>query len=296
MESTTFTLDSGRVVGVTEFGQPDAESTVVFAHAAPGSSAFDPDPEATARRFVRIIAIDRPGYGPSELDDGGPISVARAADDIGEFLASRGIRSVGAAGWSAGGRVALALAARHPQLVDRVAMIATPAPDDEVAWVGDDNRAMVSALAAESPSVATAKLTASFDQFFGPAPTGGGLLPQISGPADDQLLETARKRLVAMLDRSVAQGNLGLSADIVSYMLMDLGFSLADVHAKTLLLYGNADAIGSAHARWYQNHLADARVEMVPKAGHLVVIPMWDRVLSHLAPGSTRRRSAERSH
>jgi hypothetical protein len=71
---------------------------------------------------------------------------------------------------------------------------------------------------------------------------------------------------------------------------MDLGFSVDDVHAKCLLLYGNADEIGSAHARWYKNHLADARVEMVPKAGHLVVIPMWDRVLSHLAPGSTRRR------
>ena len=293
MESTTFTLDSGRVVGVTEFGDPTAESVVVFAHAAPGCSAFDPDPEATARRSVRIIALDRPGYGPSDLDAFGPISVARAADDFAEVLADRGIPSVGAAGWSAGGRVALALAARHPQLVDRVAVIATPAPDGEVPWVGDDNRAMVAALGDESPSVAAAKLTATFDELFGAAPAGESMLPQIAAPADEERLESARDRLVVMLDRAVEQGNVGMSADIVSYTLMDLGFSLDDVQAKCLLLYGDADEIGSTHARWYKNHLADARVEMVPKAGHLVVIPMWDRVLSHLAPGSTRRRGAE---
>ncbi len=50
------------------------------------------------------------------------------------------------AGWSAGGRVALALAARHPELVGRAGVIAAPAPDEEVPWYGDENRAMVDAL------------------------------------------------------------------------------------------------------------------------------------------------------
>jgi hypothetical protein len=33
-----------------------------------------------------------------------------------------------------------------------------------------------------------------------------------------------------------------------------------------------------------QRRLPDARLEMAPGAGHLVVIPRWVRLLSHLAP------------
>jgi hypothetical protein len=58
---------------------------------------------------------------------------------------------------------------------------------------------------------------------------------------------------------------------------------------KTLLVYGAKDAIGSRHANWFQQALPDARVEMDPNAGHLVIVPRWDRMLSHLAPGSKPR-------
>ncbi len=55
------------------------------------------------------------------------------------------------------------------------------------------------------------------------------------------------------------------------------------------MLQGDADpVVGTAHARWWQRSLASARVELVPGAGHLVLLPLWGRVLSHLAPGSLR--------
>jgi pimeloyl-ACP methyl ester carboxylesterase len=67
-----------------------------------------------------------------------------------------------------------------------------------------------------------------------------------------------------------------------------VGFDVADVRAKTLLLYGSADPIaGPRHGKWWQRRLPDARFEQVPGAGHLVVMPMWERALAHLAP---RRR------
>ena len=59
--------------------------------------------------------------------------------------------------------------------------------------------------------------------------------------------------------------------------------------AKTLLLYGSRDPLaGPRHGRWWNERLPDARLEVAPGAGHLLVIPMWARVLSHLAP--QRRR------
>ena len=57
------------------------------------------------------------------------------------------------------------------------------------------------------------------------------------------------------------------------------------VQAKTLLLFGSADPeTGSKHGTAWQKRLPNARLEMVPGAGHDLLEQMWRRVLSHLAP------------
>ena len=284
MDTTTFTLSSGRVVGVTEFGDRSSSTVVVLAHAAPGSSAFDPDPTATAAHRVRVIAVDRQGYGLSELDGDTAPTVAGAADDIAEYLDSQGITSVTAAGWSAGGRVALALAAAHPTLVERVALIATPAPDTDVPWVGDDNRAMVESFRSLSPNEAIVALAGMLDEFMGAEPTAESLIASVATPdVDDAIVAVAHDRLVDMLRLAVMQGNLGTAADIISYTLLDWGFEPLDVRADAFLFYGEKDlAIGAAHAAWYADQIASAEVEIVVDVGHLLVVPAWDQVLTRL--------------
>ena len=288
MDASTFELASGRTIGVTEFGDRTADRVVVLAHPAPGSSIFDPDPIVTGTRGVRMIAIDRPGCGSSELAAYEAPTVHRAAADIAEYLAAEGIRAVGIAGWSAGGRVALALAAAHPELVDRVAVVATPAPDPDVPWVGEENRAMLESLRHMPPSEAVVSLAAMFDEFMGAEPSPEETVKAVATPdVDDAVLGEAHDRLLGMMHGAVAQGNLGMAADIVGYTLLAWGFDPDDVAAKTLLLYGAKDPdIGQAHANWYHSRVPDSQVEMVPDAGHLVLISQWDRVLSHLAPGS----------
>jgi pimeloyl-ACP methyl ester carboxylesterase len=107
------------------------------------------------------------------------------------------------------------------------------------------------------------------------------------GPVDQQALgrRGVRDRLGRMLKEAYRQGAGGVAGDILSYTARPWGFDLADVTAKTLVVAGQADALaGYAHAAWYQKALPDARLEMVPGAGHLAVVPMWGRILSHLAP------------
>ena len=61
------------------------------------------------------------------------------------------------------------------------------------------------------------------------------------------------------------------------------------VKAKTLLLYGSADhQTGSSHGQRWQKRLPNARLEMVPGGGHELLVPMWPRVLSYLAPRRAR--------
>jgi pimeloyl-ACP methyl ester carboxylesterase len=297
MEAVTFELKSGRTIGVTEFGDRDAQRVVVLAHPAPGSSFFDPDPAVTGAHHVRMIAVDRPGYGSSEIAPYDTPTVHRAAADIAEYLASEGIgdaqssrtaRTIGIAGWSAGGRVALALAAAHPELVDRVAVVATPAPDTEVPWVGEEHRALLESLRHLPPSEATISLAAMFDEFRGAEPSPEQMVDAVvTIGVDDVARAEANDRLLGLMRGAVAQGNLGMAADIVSYTLIDWGFEPRDVAAPTLLLYGEKDPdIGHVHADWYHSHLPNSWIETVPDAGHLVLIPEWDRVLSHVAPGS----------
>ncbi|WP_345762125.1 alpha/beta fold hydrolase [Diaminobutyricibacter sp. McL0608] len=308
MANLTFTVASGRRVGVTSLGDPDAERLIVFCHSAPGSSVFDPDPLVTNTRNVHVVALDRPGYGASDpLPAGHWPSITRYADDVAEYLrlvqrdeAAIGVdrpRTVGIAGWSAGGRVALAIAARHPELVDRVAIVATPAPNEQVPWIPPALQEMSDELGKHSPDAAIEKLGDQLDGQFGAilgARTDQAIPLDAVGAteADATVLDLpgARDRLERMVRDAFAQGTRGLAADILSYTARPWGFEVAAVNAKTLIVNGQADAIaGNAHATWYQRTIPDARVEMVPNRGHLVIVPAWDRVLAHLAPGTKLR-------
>ncbi|GIH04713.1 alpha/beta hydrolase [Rhizocola hellebori] len=285
-----FTLKSGRRLAVHTLAEGVSGRTVVLCHAAPGSGLFDPDPEATWARGVALISVDRPGYGGSDpVGPGEWSSVERAADELAEVLVQLGTGPVGVAGWSAGGRVALALAARHPDLVERVAVVATPAPHEEVPWIPPEQNAGLEALRSMPPDQVHAALTQQLAPLATDPAHAVALLG--AGPADQAALAApgARDRLEAMLRNAFVQGAAGLAADIAGYCLAPWGFEPEQVEAKTLLVYGAADPVaGPRHGKWYQRRVPDARFEQSPGSGHLDIIPRWQRVLSHLAPHSKR--------
>ena len=225
----------GRAVTVHELtpNAPADAPVVLLCHSAPGSGSFDPDPAATAAAGVRLIGVDRPGYGGSAPVKDGFATIGLAADDAAAVLADLlpAGATAGVAGWSAGGRVALALAARRPELVGRVGVIAAPAPDEEVPWYGDENRAMVDALRGLPPAEATARLAAVFEGLL--AGAGDEALLGLAGVADadtDVLTAPVRERLRAMLGAATAQGVTGMVADLAGYTLGRLGLHTAAGH------------------------------------------------------------------
>jgi pimeloyl-ACP methyl ester carboxylesterase len=290
-----FVLESGRRIAVhltsTRALWPAAEERlVVFCHSAPGAGSFDPDPAQTKAGKATLLSVDRPGYGRSDPVPAGRWStVACAADDIAAVLDNVGVEHVGVVGWSAGGRVALALAARRPDLVERVAVIATPAPDEAVPWIDPRQREELQRLCALAPEDAHEALALSLAPVIPSDPFSDEALWLLAaeGTSDKAALRSpgVRNRLGEMLRAAFAQGAAGLAADIAGYCLQPWGFEPEEVAAKTLLLYGSRDPVaGPAHARWWQERIPDARLEVAPDAGHLVVLPMWSRALSHLTP------------
>jgi pimeloyl-ACP methyl ester carboxylesterase len=284
-------LKNGRRLAVHIVVEGTADRTVVLCHAAPGSGLFDPDPEATWARGVTLLGVDRPGYGGSDPAPPGEWpGVDRTADELAEALDQLGVERAGVAGWAGGGLVALALAARRPDLVDRLVIIGTPAPDSEVPWIPPALRSVLEAAAGQDPEQAHETLTRLVGPLLSTDPDDWmGLLD--AGNADATALEVpaARQRLVAMLRSAFIQGPAGLAADITSTCLRPWAFEPAEVRAKTLLLYGAQDPLAAPrHGKWWQARLPDARYEQIPAAGHLLILNTWRRALSHLAPHTKR--------
>lgn len=276
-------LESGRRIAVHELSE--GRNPVVFCHPAPGAGNFDPIPEATLKRDVRLIAVDRAGYGASDaIEDGKWATPVQAADDIAFALQSMKIEKASVVGWSAGGRVAIALAARYPELVSRVVIAATPAPDESVPWISDQQREGLQALRGLSAPETHAALQAQLEPMI-PDHAADALEWLGYSPADDAALALigVKDRVVAMLTAAFTRRGTGLAADLAGYMIQPFDVELSDVQAKTLCLYGAGDPVTNhRHGRWWQQHLPNARLEMSPDAGHFVAIALWNRVLSHL--------------
>lgn len=294
-----FVLDSGRRVAVhltrpvwpAGEGAASGERVVVFCHSAPGAGLFDPDPDETSAADVILLSVDRPGYGRSDpVSPGTWATVACAADDIASVLESMQVDRAGVVGWSAGGRVALALAARHPELVDQAVVVATPAPDAEVPWIDAEQRVELERLARLRPDEARAELNGRLRSLVPTDPFSGEALWLLAAVTSDEPAlrdRRVRTRLGEMLRAAFAQGAGGLAADILGYCTQPWGFEPEDVQTRTLLLYGSHDPLaGPRHGQWWEERLPDARLEVVPGAGHLVVIPAWPRILRHV--GSAR--------
>ena len=274
------TLPDGRTLALEDRGLAYG-SPVLFLHPAPGSRLLDPDPWSTAGRAVWLLSHDRPGYGASSpLPEGAVPTIAGFADDAAVALDKLRTGPVGVVGWSTGGLVALALAVRRPDLVRAVALVGTPAPEDEVSAMSDEHRAMVDAL---RPDLASA--AGVLQQALAPMATSAkAVLDMVgAGPADDALrTDTVHgPALRNMAAEAIRQGVTGLASDIVAATVAPWGFDPADVTAPVALWYGEDDELVSpVHGAWWAEVLPAADLRIVPGAGHFLPLVAWKQILA----------------
>ena len=85
----TLTLADGRRLGYAEYGDP-AGTPIIFLQGTPSSRLMHPDETITAQRAVRLIVIDRPGFGLSDFQPGR--TLLDWPRDLTEFADKLGIR------------------------------------------------------------------------------------------------------------------------------------------------------------------------------------------------------------
>lgn len=286
MANHRLVLASGRGVGISAAGDPVSRRLVVFCHPTPGASGFDPNPPVTTDSGAHLLSLDRPGYGASDPlpEDVQPL-VQDRADDLAEILeksetsagrSGTDFGSIGVVGWSSGGAVALSLAARHPHLVDRLAIVGTPAPSS--AARAYDSQALDLMIANIADRNDLAVQIAGRDPFtlrsLGVAPDD----PALALPGLD-------RRVERMLADAAVQGTIGIATDLIAARNTTWARELRRVAARTILVYGESDLVaGRTDGQWFQRHVPHARLVMVENAGHLAVASVWSRIMDHVAP------------
>src|SRR5579863_4330528 len=71
----------------------------------------------------QVVVLDPRGGGRSDKPTG-DYSIEQMADDVAGLFGTLGIASANVVGYSMGGKIALQLAARHPELVDHLILAA----------------------------------------------------------------------------------------------------------------------------------------------------------------------------
>ena len=281
---TSITLSDGRTLAFAEYGNLHGKP-VFFFHGTPGSRYFRPSDEVTTRLGVRLICMDRPGYGESTFQPSRqfldwPKDIAQLADSL-------GIEKFAVAGHSGGGPYTLACAYSLPDRVNAAVTLSGAGPVE----TPDVTRGMS----------ATNKFGLTIGRFVpwflwqgliwvfyhrraeDPAADidrGNGHRPQ----ADEEQISKpeVREACVQSEVEAFQPGLRGLAWD-AHLLTRPWGFRLEDIRVPVFLWHGSADDQATlAMARYIAGRIPNSKITICENEAHLLLFPHWEQILTQL--------------
>lgn len=272
-------LPEGRKIGYAEYGVQNG-SPVLFFHGAPGSSYLPADMVEIAKyRGVRLITVDRPGYGLSDPHTGR--TFLSWANDVEVLTDALGITHFSIIGFSAGTPYPLACAFRFPDSVNKIALVGALAPVD-THGVMEGMSPMASslyALAQANPD----ELRATFAAV---APTVSALLDAMSASAGEWDKKVLLDRVAAFeveYAKTLLSGTEGLASDFI-LSSRNWGFPIAAIKNEVHLWSGTIDQnTPPAMTHYLTAQLPNSHVHLLQDEGHFVLYDHWDEILRSVA-------------
>jgi pimeloyl-ACP methyl ester carboxylesterase len=220
---------------------------------------------------VRLISVDRPGYGQTD-----PLAGDRIAriEDLRFVCDHFGLSRLPVIADSAGGSYAVALAATRPALVERLVLAAAQMPyDDEDAIAGlvADQRALLPALRlGRIPLVVDGAETFRANVLADPIAALGPSLTTFSGRERALLGEPwFRDAVIAEMREGLARSVDGLLDDLLAWPT-PFEVSLADVRCPVRAFHGSIDDWEPlANLERFLPQLADVQLFVVAGINHL---------------------------
>ena len=225
-----------------EIEGPQDGPVVIFAGSLGSTLAMWDEQAAALSGEFRVLRYDHRGHGGSPAPPG-PYTVDDMAGDVLQLLDDLGIERISFVGLSLGGAVAMALALRAPERVERLALCCTAAkfgPPDP--WLERAATVRAEGLGAVAPAV--------LERWLTPA----------APPA-------MRERLEAMLLSSQPEGYAACCEAIAGQAIRD---RLAELHMPVLAIAGSEDP--ATPPEWLEE-IADgvpgARLHVIDGACHI---------------------------
>lgn len=235
---------------------------------------------------MRVITVDRPGVGLSDLRPGGFLDWP---DDVVELADALDLDRFAVLAWSGGGPFAAACAYRIPNRLTAAGIVAGMGPLDRAgatdgmptrSRVGLRVAALLPAWAARLGGDSMARqcrrnperfLEKQFLRHWPDADRAAAAHPDV------------RANVIAGTVESFRQGGRGMIRDGM-LLARPWGFRLQDITAPVFLWYGDADVETPAHMG---EHLArsipNAKLIVYPGEGHMIFFTRWREILETLA-------------
>lgn len=272
-------LSDGRKLRYAEWGDRSGRPMFLF-HGAPASRWFVPDPSVTADGGVRMVTVDRPGYGGSD-----PLPGRRILDwpsDVVALAEALGLDQFDVAAHSSGGPYALACGHELMDRVGRVLLISCIAPQEALhpdGLEGDDEDLALTRRARDDPLGAAAALAASI-AWLAETPERFLDLPR---PQPDVLVlqdQAVRDMFLETIREAVRQGVDAYAWDVVLER-RSWGFDLSTVAASVTIFQGDLDqAVAPAEAAVLARELPNAQLNAYPDAGHGLILAEWAAIMN----------------
>jgi pimeloyl-ACP methyl ester carboxylesterase len=275
------------LLGYAEYGDPGGRP-VFFFQGTPSSRLLHPDAAITAALGVRLIVLDRPGFGQSDFQAGRTL-----LDWPGDVLEVAGLLSIGrfaVVGVSGGGPYVAACAYKIAQRLTAAAMVSSMGPVDAPGATEGlpPVRRAGAAVARRAPSL----LRPLMWLLQNPGRNPDQFLRRYTAhnrEPDRELLE--RPDFSGMLKASYAEsarnGIRGFAWE-VRIVSRPWGFRLEDIPMEILLWHGEEDSSTPvAMARQMASAIPNCHATFLPQEGHFLLFTHWQEILAALLGNST---------
>src|SRR5437660_357614 len=287
-ETRLLQLPDGRELAWLEVGEP-AGPAVLALHGTPGSRRqMVIDDKAIAATGVRLLALDRPGYGHSTLAEYRHVS--DLVTDVTTLADHLEIDRFSVIGYSGGGPFAAACARFLADRVSAVAIVSGVGPLDET---GAEKEMMgfnqlVTRMARRSRYLvypAFALVTWICRRWPERVLKGAGRqLP----PSDVEVLGRPQVRAATIEEfRHASATTAAAAAQDFALFTHDWGFRLEDIVTPVHVWHGDADRnVPLSHGRLLAERIPGAQLHVGPGQGHMLFYQRQEEILRTLASSS----------
>ena len=283
--SNTLRLKDGRRLGYAEYGDPTGKLAFFF-HGMPGSRLEARFADEIARKHaLRLIAVDRPGYGLSDFQRGR--SFLDWPDDVVELADALGIERFAVGGVSGGGPYVAACAYKIPQRLTAAGIVSGVGPfeaPEATQGMSRQNR-LLFGLARRFPWAVPVPLWLAA-QGLRRFPKRAASFIERSFPEPDRKVLQSHPEVLDMLLRDAAEayrpGVRGAAWESIMYA-RPWGFRLEDISMPVYLWQGEADANVPVSMGHYQAHaIPNCHATFYAGEGHLLCIDRMPEILAAL--------------